>query len=182
MQRSMHVRTPQTCRSLTDDFIPKKNPPRGCAGQFGGRSKGPRGRKTGQASGRPSEFPKLGDVFDDIDTVSSGRSQRQPAPVDPWQPPIFDRPANASFFDDIDAEMEGGSGEDEEEEYGQADRRWAQPGALERYADAAYYEELERGLKDGTYQEIVSHRGSKEAGCSSLSGLPPLEALDGREF
>lgn len=46
--------------------------------------------------------------------------------------------------------------EEEEEEYGDADRRWNQPGALERYADAAFFEELDRGLRDGTYQEIVS--------------------------
>ncbi|MEW5307562.1 MAG: hypothetical protein WDW36_009950 [Sanguina aurantia] len=138
-----------------------KNPHRGCAGQFGRRSRGPRGRETEQEVGRPSEFPKLGDMFDAIDTVSSGRSQRRPAPADPWQPPLFDRPADARFFDDLDAEMGGvlGEGEEgeeeEEEEYGDADRRWNQPGALERYADAAFFEELDRGLRDGTYQEIV---------------------------
>lgn len=143
-------------------------------GRSGKSNSGP-GSKRSQDTHQPLEPPDLGDVFDGIDTVTTDRQRRERSqinnsqPADPWQPPIFDRPDSDSLLPDIDPDIEDFLEEEEDEEGvddGQADRRWNPQGWEERYADAEYYEELERGLADGTYVEIVSmcweavrHRG-----------------------
>lgn len=132
-------------------------------GRSGERSSGPSNRRAKDTS-RVEEFPTLGDVFDGIDTVATDRQRRERAQnnntqlADPWQPPILDIPDKDSLLGELDSDFEDLLEDEDEEDvdYGQADRRWNLPGGEERYADADYYEEIKRGLADGTYVDIVS--------------------------